>query len=274
MSTQNGPPEARPTRGLGDRPILAAILSAVLAALAAVLGVTVVPPRVQPPVIIQPDPPPPPPPAPKPEPSKPEPPKTDPLNAIVRIAAGNVGCSATVIGPRRPDGRWWVLTAAHCVSGNGQTWRMHFRGGRVAAATVVNHNKRADFAWMLTESNTDNFPFTYLAESTPPPGTPIWHAGFGVHIPANREDGIINGVPNADGQVEMKLSVSSGDSGGGIAMTADGHVVSTVCCTTNRGGVGQVWGATTEAIRRGQVAATNLDEWHPLEIPLRMPDEK
>lgn len=254
-----------------DRPWLQALIAGLVAALAAVLGSQVVPPPVvppqpPPPIVIPPQPPPPP-----VEPPKPPEPKPDTLNAIVRISAPGVGCSATIIGPRRVDGRWWVLTAAHCVSGNGQRWSLKFRDGRSAGATVVNFDRKSDHAWMLTESNTEMFPFALLAESSPPPGTPIWHAGFGVDRPANREDGVITDVPNGDGQIRMRLSVSSGDSGGGICVTADGRIVSCVCCTTGRGQVADVWGASVEAIRRNQVALVDVEEWRPLEIPLMPP---
>lgn len=41
--------------------------------------------------------------------------KADPWNALGRIQFVNAGCTATVVHPRRADGRWDVLTAAHCV---------------------------------------------------------------------------------------------------------------------------------------------------------------
>lgn len=257
-----------------NRPWLQAILTALLAALAAGLGIRVVPPE-QPPIVVPPAPPPivVPPPPPPPPPTPPEP-KPDTLNAIVRISSGNTGCSATIIGPRRHDGRYWVLTAAHCVSGTNQHWGMRFRDGRSMGAVVVNLNKTSDWAWMLTESNTETLPFAYLNESSPPPGTPIWHAGYGVDKPANREDGVVTDVPNSEGQIRMRLSVSSGDSGGGIAITSDGKIVSCVCCTSGRGQVADVWGASVESIRRGQVAVVDLDEWKPIEIPKRMDPKK
>lgn len=255
-----------------ERPWLQALAVAVLAVIGAMLGIHVAPPQQQPPVIPPPTiPPQPPTPDPKPQPPAPEEPKPDTLNAIVQIGSGRVGCSATVIGPRRPDGRYWVLSAAHCVEGTNQHWSMKFRNGRTAGAIVVNFDRKADYSWMLTESNTDTYPFALLAESSPPPGTPIWHSGFGVDRPGNREDGVVTDVPNTDGQIRMRLSVSSGDSGGGICVTADGRVFSTVCCTSGRGQVADVWGSSTEALRRGQVAQVRIDDWQPLEIPLRMP---
>lgn len=252
-----------------DRPLLRSLITAVIVIAGTLLGLQVVPPKPpeppKPPDIILP--PSPQPPAPQP-PSPPEP-KPDALAAIVRLSADGTGCSGVVIGPRRADGRFWVLTAAHCVNRNGQHWLMRFRDGRSAGAVVVNFNRQADYAWCLTDSNTETLPFALLAESSPPPGTPIWHAGFGVDVPGNTEHGTVTGPPNTDGQIQMSLSVSSGDSGGGIAITADGRIVSCVCCTTRRGAKADVWGASTESIRRGQVAQVSLEEWTPLPIPLR-----
>ncbi len=52
---------------------------------------------------------------PKPDPKPPGDGKLDPVAALGRIRFGNAGCTATVIGPRRPDGKWDVLTAAECL---------------------------------------------------------------------------------------------------------------------------------------------------------------
>ena len=124
---------------------LIAIAAAIAAAIGARYGIEIPPP---PPVVIPDQPTRPP--APDTPPTEPTP---DPLGAIVRISSGNVGCSATVIGPRRPDGRYWVLSAAHCVNGAGQRWTMRFRDGRQTGAVVVNFNRAADWAWLVTDAN-------------------------------------------------------------------------------------------------------------------------
>lgn len=242
---------------------LIAIVAAALAALATRWGLPAPPP---PPIIIEQ--PPDKPPLPDAPPKEPDP---DPLAAIVRISSGNVGCSATVIGPRRPDGRYWVLTAAHCVNGTGQRWTMKFRDGRSIGAVVTNFNRTADFAWMVTDANNVVLPHALMAESSPPVGTRIWHAGFGVDVPANREDGTVLATADGNGQIRMRLSVSSGDSGGGIVYDQSGRIVSTVCCTTRRGATADVWGAAPEVFRPGQRDNVDLDDWRPLEVPERMP---
>lgn len=202
--------------------------------------------------------------------SSPKEPEPSPLAAIVRISSGNTGCSATVIGPRRPDGRYWVLTAAHCVSGTGQRWTMRFRDGRTVGAQVVNFNKAADWCWMVTDGNNTVLPHALIAETAPAPGTAIWHAGYGVHIPANREDGVVvSNTPDQNGQIRFRLSVSSGDSGGGMVIDSGGRIVSTVCCTTAKGKMADVWGASPEAFRAGQRDTVDLDEWKPMDIPIR-----
>lgn len=211
------------------------------------------------------------PPTPPTPPTPPAAPKPDPLAAIVRISAPGVGCSATIIGPRRLDGRYDVLSAAHCVSGKGQRWTMRFRDGRVLGATVVNFDKTADWCWMVTDTNTEPLPFALLLDRPWKVGEKVWHAGFGVDKPANTEHGEITGGPTDRDQVVMRLSVSSGDSGGGIALTADGHVLSTVCCTYSWPGHTDTRGATPEAIRRGRGAEHLSDEWQPIPLPNVMP---
>lgn len=249
-------------------------LQALVTALAVLVGLQVVPPPTTPPDVtppVEPEPRPPRPAPPKPEPKEPDP---DPWNAIVRIGSGNVGCSATVIGPKRPDGRYWVLSAAHCVERTGQRWTMKFRDGRTGGLTVVNFNRTSDFAWMVTDADSVVYPYALLAEKTPPNGAGIYHGGFGTDVPGNKENGTLVAQPNSEGQVQMRLSVSSGDSGGGIAWDMNGQVISCVCCTTGRGQFADVWGASVESIRRGQTTNMNLEEWIPTPIPLKMPPKE
>jgi len=240
-----------------------AILAAVLAAVGARYGIVVPPPPVVEVPIPQI-------PAPVPPPAA----KLDPLGAIMQIARANVGCSATVIGPRRVDGTYWVISAAHCTKQVGEHWTGKLRNGRTVGLKVVNINRTADYAWMLTEDNGIELPYTLLADSTPAPGGKVWHAGYGVDVPGNREDGTVTAAPNSDGQTEFRISVSSGDSGGGIIVDDSGRWISCVCCTTARGSVARVWGSSVEAARKGQVALTSEWSWQPMEVPIKMPPEK
>ena len=232
-----------------------------LAILGARYGIPVPPPQ-----IVWPENPAPNPPGVPPRPTEPQP---DPWNAIVRTSTGNVGCSATVIGPRRADGRWWVLTAAHCADRVGQRWSMRFRDGRSGGFTIVSMNKTADYAWGVSDAEGTDYPFALLADSSPQVGAGVWHGGYGVDVPGNKELGQIRGAPDSNGQLRFQISVSSGDSGGGIMHDGAGRVLSPVCCTARRGAVSDVWGASPEACRAGMRDAVFVDQWVPMEVPIR-----
>jgi hypothetical protein len=83
---------------------------------------------------------------------KPKPPadpkdgKEDPSAAIGRVRFGSAGCTAAAIHPRRPDGRWDVLCAAHCVTQVGQRGTMTLKDGRVIGVRVAAMNKSSDCA--------------------------------------------------------------------------------------------------------------------------------
>lgn len=181
---------------------------------------------------------------------KPQPPKGeelfDPTSAIGRIQFGNAGCTATVIAPRRVDGRWDVLTAAHCIRAKGQLGTMSLRGGERFAIRVVTFDEQADCCWCVTDSPSLNIPSAKLLGRTPAEDDEVWHCGFGIDKPGNVERGRVAARPNSDGQVEFLLSVSSGDSGGGIVHKRTGAIISPVCCTSRLSGTGRVWGACPE----------------------------
>lgn len=251
------------------KPFLAGLIAAALA----VLGGRYLPPPAPPtppPATKPQEPPPPTIPAPPPKPE----PKPNPEQAIARIQFGNAGCSGAVIGPRREDGKWWVATAAHCVVGVGQRGTMRMLDGRTFGVQVAAHAPRVngigpDACWLVTDSNTEELPFGYLADTDPEPGTKVWHAGYGVDRPGNREEGEVLAKSDSNGQIQFYLSVSSGDSGGGICMDKDGKIVATVCCTTQRGAKGYVGGAGPAALRRAKPTAMVLDDWTPSEVPIR-----
>lgn len=207
-----------------------------------------------------------------PTPTPPTPPsgKLDPVNAIGRIQFGSAGCTATVIGPRRADGKWDVLTAAHCVSGVGAVGTMRMKDGRTISLKIVAHQRGPDVAWAVTEESGLELPFAYIAKENPAIGVKVWHMGYGVDRPANREDGSVSGVENAQGQLRFQLSVSSGDSGGAILRSDTNEVVSCVCCTASRGQSAPMWGCSTAKIHASRPAAKTeeSDDWHPIEIPI------
>src|SRR5262249_36997558 len=99
-------------------------------------------------------------------------------------------------------------------------------------------------------TDLDGLPYALLARTDPAPGTAVWHNGYGVDKPGNREDGVVTAAPNADGQLQFRLSVSSGDSGSGIFRADTGELVGVVCCTTGLGVNTAMWGgASTTALR-------------------------
>lgn len=207
---------------------------------------------------------------PKPDPKPPEGGKLDPVGALGRIRFGNAGCTATVIGPRRPDGRWDVLTAAHCVSGVGARGTLTLKDNRSFGIRVVAFHKTPDVAWCVTDDEVKDLPYALIAESNPAVDTPVWHMGFGVDKPGNREDGTVAERENGQGQLRMILSVSSGDSGGGIFRADTNELVSVVCCTSGMARKVSMWGCSAEVARRTRPRpADDADEaWVPVPIPI------
>lgn len=206
--------------------------------------------------------------------------KADPWNALGRIQFTNAGCTATVIHPRRADGKWDVLTAAHCVDHVriGTVGSMQLRGREARfGVKLVALDAKSDCAWLVTESaDLGELPFAHIAERPAEAGTKIWHGGFGVDVPGNKETGTVTRPSDSNGQTELHLSVSSGDSGGGMFREDTGELISTVCCTTQRGAKARVWGANVDSIRKLRPAGGAAKEseedirgewWTPLEIP-------
>lgn len=188
------------------------------------------------------------PPAP-PNPPAPPPEKTpNTLAAMVRLSGRGAGCSGTVIGPRRSDGRYWVLTAAHCVRAGGERWTMTFRDGRKADMTVTNTDDTSDCAWGITDRDYGELPFALLADKSPTGGETVWHSGFGVNRPGNRETGEVIGRADRNNQLAFTLAVSSGDSGGGVALSGSDRIVSVVCCTVGGFRNVETRGASVEAM--------------------------
>ncbi len=94
--------------------------------------------------------------------------------------------------------------------------------------------------------------------------------GYGYHLPGNREEGTIVGTVDSNDQLRMRLSVSSGDSGGGVFSEETGELVACVCCTSGIGKVADVWGGSSIAAMklRGSVEVefTNPPVVNPIAI--------
>lgn len=234
------------------------ILVAVLTAILTIIGGTgvqqVVGCRYIPPVIPDPD-------------KPPDDGVTDAWNAIGKIAMQGGYCSGTVVGPRSTDGRYKIVSAAHCFKQVGEKAMFIQRDGITRPITVIAIDRRADIAICSTDTGQGKMAYTDIASATPHPGTRIWHGGFGRHIPGNKETGEVVSGPNQDGQVKYRLSVSPGDSGGGIITDANGLLLSPVCCTTRLDGPGEVWGGSPEQIRRMIATPTDFIDLPPIEMP-------
>lgn len=244
--------------------IIAAVGFAVLSACLARYGIYIPPhvPEQQPPQQ-------------QPQPQPPVPPKSDPLArpdpvaAIGRITFGRAGCTATVIGPQRADGRWDVLTAWHCVRNQPTRGVMVMPDGRRFGVSVVAADADADCCWLVTDDPHPSLPFALLAAQSPGVGVSVWHQGYGIDKPGNRERGRVLSGPDADGQLAFMLSMSSGDSGGAIVREDTGEVVSCVCCTEVLAQPARMYGASVEVIHRARQRAASGDDWIPMPIPVR-----
>jgi len=178
-----------------------------------------------------------------------------------------------VIGPRRSDGRWNVLTAAHCVRGTPQSGKMRLRDGRQLTVSVAAKDEASDTCWLITDRSHDQLPFALLADKLPEKGQKVWHAGFGVDQPGNREDGEVIVSSTGYGQTQFYMSVSSGDSGGGIALDEGGRVLASVCCTEAKGRKANCWGCSVESARKFMPKElANEFEWTPIDIPIHKPE--
>lgn len=215
----------------------------------------------------------------KPPPSPPthqDPPENPPdaINAIGRIAMSRGYCSGTVVSPRLPNGRWTIVSASHCFDRVGEEATFIPRKGSSFRVQVQAIDRRSDIAILNTVDSHTSLAYTTVAEATPPAGTPVLHAGFGVDKPGNVERGQILAGPNEAQQVRYRISVSPGDSGGGICITEKGHLLSPVCCTTCLGCTGDVWGGSPERIRVMIANPTAFIDLPPVPMPAPPKDTK
>lgn len=230
---------------------------ALLAALSALLGIRQFPPTT----------PPTPPTAPAPEAPQTPAPTTDPLQAIGKLVMAGGHCSGTVITPPDDQGQQLILSAAHCVKSVGESCQYFTRAGQMLNCRVKSIARTPDICILETDPLRAPLPYLLLAESSPPVGAAVMHAGFGVHIPGNVEKGRVLQSDTGNGQVMYELSVSPGDSGGGICLDGRGRVISPVCCTTRIAAVGQVFGGRPEEVRRMMLQPALYLDTEPVKMP-------
>lgn len=180
--------------------------------------------------------------------AKPDPPpqKSDAVQATVRLQFGSSGCTATIIGPRRADGKWDVITAAHCTGGINARGSITLKDGRRFSVKVISRNRDADLCWMVTEEAVESLPCAMLAPSNPEPGSKVWHKGYGIDEPQSLETGLVQRSENSQGQLQIYLSVSPGDSGSGIFREDSNELVAVVCCTSALAREASMWGGSVE----------------------------
>jgi len=199
----------------------------------------------------------------------------DPVKATGKLRFGNSGCTATVIAPRRSDGRWDVLTASHCTGEPGSRGSITLKDGRTLAVTVTVRNRTCDLSWMTTDDvSLSDVYYANLAPENPAVGVEVWHEGYGIDRPTNHEAGTITGGQNRDGQLRLRISVSSGDSGSGFFRKDTGELVSVVCCGSGL----DVWGGSVEMARSlrpgakdGVGASAEVRRPRPLPPPIVLP---
>lgn len=203
-----------------------------------------------------------------PSPPPPQPPANpvDPAGATAKFYMGGVGCTCTVLAHRPAPGKYYLLCAAHCVRGGPGFGSAKLKDGRVLQWKLVNTDAKADLSLLVCDG-PDGLPVARISPYSPEANTKIWHQGFGVDRPGNKESGTIVDGPDANGQMRMRLSVSSGDSGSGIFRTDTGEIVSVVCCGNNQ----FTWGGGPVAINRLVHGASEwwdaLPDWRPHPIP-------
>lgn len=171
-------------------------------------------------------------------------------DAIGKIIFGNSGCTATIIGPvNSADSKLDILTAAHCVK-LGAKGTMTLKDGRKLPVHCVSRDPESDAAWLQAENPGGDVPYLLLADNNPNDGEIVWHQGYGIDRPGNRESGLFKGSRMQGLQCSFRLSVSPGDSGGGIILDSQSRVVSPVCCTTRLSAMGDVFGASPRSAAR------------------------
>lgn len=219
--------------------VLVAGLSALLAFLGSYLhqpGPVGTPPTVlTPPAVVPPTP-------------APQQPTNDPRSAIGKVVMSGGYCSATVVNEQHTDGSYTLVCASHCFKQVGEEVSFILRDGRQVKASCIALDRGPDISILRTAPVSTPLPFVRVADVTPDVGSKVFHAGYGIDVPGNTEYGTVLERDTPNGQVVYHLSVSPGDSGGGICLDAAGKLLSPVCCTTNLAAPGSVWGGKPEKI--------------------------
>lgn len=207
-----------------------------------------------------------------PQPEAPRP-ADDPLKAICKLIKPGSYCSGTVVTAADASGCQRIVSAAHCHKSVGESVNVAMRDGSGCVAHVIAIDRKSDCAILRTEPLKSALPYIEISTANPAIGADVMHAGYGRHVPGNIERGKVLAIENSDGQIQYLLSVSLGDSGGGICLDSKGKLLSPVCCTTKLDALGNVWGASPSIINRMMREPTSFIDVAPMEMPIRkLPD--
>lgn len=211
-----------------------------------------------------------------------EPPMLCPWKAVGRMnyegGVGSIGSSGAAILPRRPDGQWDILGAAHAVGPVGSKATFRDKAGKNHEVVVLAKDKESDVAWLVTVEKVD-LPAVELAKRDSENGLACWHCGAGVDKPANVEYGeVLRG--KAEGvkgyrAAKFNLSVSHGDAGGPV-FDRSGKVIGLVSATLAVEKKSEVYGASVEqilALRQRHSAEPDAGRPAPNPLPpMALPD--
>jgi hypothetical protein len=150
-----------------------------------------------------------------------------------RIRFGSAGCTATLLDRTR-NGKRLMLTAYHCVRGQPIQGSATFPGQNAINARVIAYNVQADIC--VLELDTDPLRQGALVRpEVPPPGTAVWHRGYGIDKPGSKVEGTAISGPDSAGMIRMRMTASPGDSGAAVFDQNNMLVCLPVCCVSSDG---------------------------------------
>lgn len=162
-------------------------------------------------------------------PARPAPPMPtgDPTRATAKIAVKGAKCSATVVDIRPGPGSYFAISAGHCVEGGIQQGEITLKDGQSFSFRVVRCRRDLDLS-LLQFSGPDGLPVATVAKEQPPPGTQVWHKGYGSALPSGSTLGTLTLSRVSNGMLVYRMRVVPGDSGAGIFRVDNGQLVSVV----------------------------------------------
>ncbi len=128
--------------------------------------------------------------------------------------------SACAVAPRRKDGKYDILTAAHLVGSVGNKIEVRTDKGAFFVTTVVSVDPRSDVAWLLTDRSDLVLPMLIMAKVPSRIGGPIQHYGLGGGV---LRRGFLKRV--FGNRLDMHIQAVGGDSGAPVICEVLGEVI-------------------------------------------------